>query len=71
MPINSEAVIELRRRESLTQSKLASILNVTPTTIYNYEHNNPPSVDGMDKIYKFALERGHRDLSFYIPPKSS
>ena len=70
MPFNSKAVQELRRRKEISQYSLAVVLGVTPQTIYNYEHErSTPSIESLDKLYELALERGYKDIQFYIPPK--
>ncbi len=70
MPFNPESVQELRTRERMSKLDLANILDVTRTTINNYEtgKSNPP-LNTLDKLYQFAIKRGHKDLTFYLSPE--
>ena len=69
MPFNGKAVLELRERESLTQSQLARLLEVCPSTISFWENYvKDPTVGHLDRLYSLADKRGHEDLIFYRSP---
>lgn len=69
MPVNREAVKELRRRENLPQRELASLLGITQSAISQIESGyKKTAVDRIDQFYYLARRYGHNDLDFYLPP---
>jgi transcriptional regulator with XRE-family HTH domain len=53
-----QALVELRRQLGITQLQLALELDVTPTTAARWETTHPPRGPALERIARFAEERG-------------
>jgi len=70
MPFNPNTIKLLREREGLSQYSLATLINVTPQSVLNYEKGRTkPNTEVIDRIYQVAYGKGHKDLEFYKTPK--
>lgn len=71
MPFNPEAIVTLRERLGLSQYQLAKALDVTPQTVWNWEHGRSaaPRIDVLDRLHQLCIDRGLTDVpQFWIRP---
>jgi transcriptional regulator with XRE-family HTH domain len=58
-----QAVVDLRKRLSLTQRELAAALNATVTTVCRWETSRPPSGASVLQLAHFARSAGETEIA--------
>ncbi len=70
MPFIPESIKLFRERAKISQFSLATLIEVTPQSVLNYEKGRTkPNTAVLDRLYQAASRKGCEDIEFYKLPE--